>query len=393
MDQKTVISLTTDVKRFFSFAQELKSSLSRRINQSGKLKEFTDLSLQLCDKIMQKNDLALKASQTLRDQFNTISHVCSMLNININKQKEFIGNLSALDAIDQKLEKRLMYKVLMLSESIQKGLSLLLGIIERNNEIILLDYRIGRHIAMITDQMRSFIDMGNRLQSTIAGDWKNYGAHARKPVPGDDLPARAAACIESENPGGLRKLAEQMEDELGAEESLSGSLAPQVAFMDDLSRAAMHLYYDANGIRNLVDTKNAYNRENLEDMAQLSVILSLEIGDYVRVNEVMDPVKFMDTMPDEAMRIFKELLVLFDIAGNSIDNLIELNQYTVEIFDNNAKREDQAVELSNMFIRCYDNIRKEVEDALKTSRFISEGTQKNIIIGQVLEKNLKKILE
>ncbi|MBN2159329.1 MAG: hypothetical protein JW807_08025 [Spirochaetes bacterium] len=393
MDQKILTALIADTKRFFGFSQELKSALSRRINQSGKLKEFIDLSLQLCDKIMQKNDLALEATNTLRDQFNTISHVCSLLNININKQKELIGSLSALDAIDQKLEKRLMYKVLMLSESIQKGLSFVQSIIERNNEIILLDYRIGRHITMVTDQMKRFIDMGNRLQKSIAVDWKNYGARAVKTGAADDLADRVASFAESENATGFRKLAAQINEELGAEEALSGSIVPQLPLMDEISRAAINLYYDANAVRNQIDTKNAYNRESLEDMAQLSVILSLEIGDYVRVNDFMDPVKFMESSPNEISLIFKELIVLFDIAGNSIDNLIELNQYTVEIFDNNAKREDQAVELSNMFLRCYDNIRREAEDAAQSASLISEGAQKNIIIGQVLEKNLKKLMD
>jgi len=51
------------------------------------------------------------------------------------------------------------------------------------------------------------------------------------------------------------------------------------------------------------------------------------------------------------------------------------------------------VELSNMFFHCHDSIRKESESAEKLLSQAAEGSERNLIIGQVLQKNIRKILE
>lgn len=393
MDQKTTSIIADDIKRFFAFAQDLSKTVSRRISQAAKLKEFIDMAIELGDKITQKIDPVLTANLVLREQFNTINNACSVLNININKQKEIIGDLKIMEAIDPKNQKRLMYAVLRLLESIQKALSLIRPIIERSNDMILLDHRISRANTAIGDQMKGFIEMLNRYRGMVGNDWRLYSVNEIKKDFTDEYFSRSVSAIESGDKHGCAELTSDLREELNFEKGLSDSMASQGPLTGEMNQIGKLQYYDSNSIKNMVDSKYARHQENLEALAQLSVILSLEIEDYLKIRELFETCQPGGNASYETRRLFKDLNILFDIACGSIESLIELNHYTVEIFDTNAKREEHIVELSNMYIRCYDNIRKELDSAEKGLVSISGGIQKNILIGQVLEKNLSKLLD
>lgn len=85
----------------------------------------------------------------------------------------------------------------------------------------------------------------------------------------------------------------------------------------------------------MIDAKNFIDRENLEDLAQLSVIFSLGAEDSAMIREVLDPVMCGKDAPDEARLISADLDILFTRAGSSIDTLKELNSCMVELFDSN----------------------------------------------------------
>ncbi len=64
----------------------------------------------------------------------------------------------------------------------------------------------------------------------------------------------------------------------------------------------------------------------------------------------------------------------------------------IEVFDDNAKREEQVVEFFKINQRCYENIKKEIDSEINMLQYITEGSRKNIIIGQILDKNLGKYI-
>jgi hypothetical protein len=49
-----------DMKRFFSFVQDINKALSKRVGHTGKLQEFVSISCELHDKSVQSNDLYMK---------------------------------------------------------------------------------------------------------------------------------------------------------------------------------------------------------------------------------------------------------------------------------------------------------------------------------------------
>jgi hypothetical protein len=259
--------------------------------------------------------------------------------------------------------------------------------------MILLDHRISRANTAIGDQMKGFIEMLNRYRGMVGNDWRLYSVNEIKKDFTDEYFSRSVSAIESGDKHGCAELTSDLREELNFEKGLSDSMASQGPLTGEMNQIGKLQYYDSNSIKNMVDSKYARHQENLEALAQLSVILSLEIEDYLKIRELFETCQPGGNASYETRRLFKDLNILFDIACGSIESLIELNHYTVEIFDTNAKREEHIVELSNMYIRCYDNIRKELDSAEKGLVSISGGIQKNILIGQVLEKNLSKLLD
>ena len=266
-------------------------------------------------------------------------------------------------------------------------------ICERTNAVVLIDYRIARHIRQAAERTRGVVGDVDSQQVSVAADWSGYCFNEKGKEAEEQLHARITSIIGSGEVGDLKKMLDDACAEIGDEEALAASLAAQAPVVAAMSRSAKSLFLDTVSIRELMEEKSFLIRKNHEDSARLSVVLSMEIADYLKIRDFLDPGQAGDETSDEARRRLEELGVLFEIAAGSIENLIELNQYTVEISDTNVKRDDQLLELSNMFFHCHDSIRKESESAEKLLSDVIEGSQRNLIIGQVLEKNIRKILE
>lgn len=392
MDQKQRAIVAADTKRFFDFARELGKTVYRRINQASKLSEFIDLSLELREKMSQKLELSLGADLTFREQCHTIINSCATLNANIEKQKEISGALMVIASLDPKTEKRLRFKILLISESIQKGLALAQQIRERTNDIVLVDYRVVRHVARAAARMQDIMESGKRLHESVTGDWGTFCINEKEKEADEKLHARINSIIDSADVSDMKTIMADVTAELEAEDVLSASLTAQAPGAGAMSRIAQDLLIDTASIRSLMEEKSGLIRKNLEEGAQLSVILSLEIADYLKIREILDPGQVDAGASVEARRLFLELGVLFDIAIDAVENLAELNQYSVEISNTNVKRDDQLIELSNMHYHCHDSISKESDSARELLTAAAEGSHRNIIIGQVLEKNIRKIL-
>jgi len=290
----------------------------RRINQAAKLKEFIELSTELREKLALKAEILLKAGLTFRDQCSTIINSSSILSINLERQKELAGDLLVIEAIDPKTEKRLMFKILMLSESIQKGLALARQIHERTNAIVLIDYRIANHIQRAAGRAREVWSAVERQHGSVTADWSGYCVNEKEKEDEEQLHARITAIIESGDVGDLTKMLDDVSAEIGAEKDLSASLAAQAGEAVTMSRSAKDLFLDAVCIRELVEEKGALIRKNHEESTALSEVISLELADYLKIRDFLDPGQADDGTSDEARRKLEVLDVLFDIAGGQL---------------------------------------------------------------------------
>jgi hypothetical protein len=392
MDQKVIESLIEDIKRFFSFAGEINKAISKRATRVSKVYEFITLSFELGEKGARNSELALHETQSLSGRFSEVYDACSLMNININQQMEIINNLRTLELIDQKIEKKLTYKILLLSESMQKALSFIRLILERNNEMILLDNQLINRRKQLTGLVKEFSSLLTDIIKLLDSDLREYENSPRPMYELEEFLLKAAGIIEIADQEGMGGLLDDVRNELRDEEILFSNLSSRMDIADDVHTKANELYHDICSIKNLVEVKDEHYRSNLEDMAQLSVILSMEIFDYVKMREILDPGLQRSSITEDSRRLFYDLDVLFDIASHTIESLNKMDRDIIKIFDDNVNQEEQLIELSKMDMRCYDNIRNEIDGVMNIIHFIAEGSGKNVVIGQILEKNLNKLI-
>ena len=105
MDQKATATLMEDMKRFFSFVQDINKALSKRIGHAAKLQEFVGISRELHDKSVQSIDLDLKNNLSFGELCSGVFNTAVLLNINILRQKEIINSLKISRIIDKNLMK------------------------------------------------------------------------------------------------------------------------------------------------------------------------------------------------------------------------------------------------------------------------------------------------
>ncbi len=391
MDQKTLEILVMDLKRFFSFAQELNRSIAKRTGAMNRLDEFTGLARELLEKNGLVLEQAMAAVADLRGQFTEILNACALLELAVNRQKNIIHDLKILEAIDDRTEKKLMFRILMISESLLKGMALTRAILDRSGRMVLIYRQLIRRRDVLNGQLSQFSEDLKNLHIDLTACMADYGGAATRRNATEEFSQRAEDLIESFNPGVIPELLDEIRRELRGEESLVESLSPRLKTAREVSLAAQRLYHDSNELQNLSDEKKGYYLEDLEEVAQLSVILSLELGEYGKQRELIQTEKLKEDAPREIRQMLQRFFVLFDISIEIVDELAVMNQSMVDAVDAGAHGEDQVFEFSNMDVKCHDDIMKEMESAGRMLQHMTDGSRKNIIIGQVLEKNLIKL--
>lgn len=390
MDKKIIETTTADIRRFCAFSDEMSDTVARIVADAADMKKFIDLAGELGEKFTLKCELSLSGDLMLRDQLNTMHNACSFLDSNIARQKEVIAGLQAHGGIDPGTEKRLRYRILMFSDSIQNALGLIRRILDRHNRVILINKLIGRRIEGTREFLKRLGEGGRRMVEAAAG--LNDFASTSGCGLGADLPLRTARALEAEDAAGIARIADEIMKGLQAEESAMAAVAAVTPVLEELSGAAAEARVDSGDTQKTIDEKSGQNRRNLEEMRQLSVVLSVEIDEYKKVKDTIGRDRKGEALPAETRALFNELSILYTTAVDAIENLAELNAYTVELFKTNGMREDQVMEIWNMFRRCHDNIRKQGEETAAHLAAITEGLGRNGIIGQVVEKNLRKLI-
>ncbi|MBN2079917.1 MAG: hypothetical protein JW838_13205 [Spirochaetes bacterium] len=389
MDKKIIETTTADIRRFCAFSDEMSDAVARIVADAADMKKFIDLAGELGEKFTLKCELSLSGDLMLRDQLNTMHNACSFLDSNIARQKEVIAGLQASGGIDPGAEKRLRYRILMLSDSIQNALGLIRRILDRHNRVILINKLIGRRLEGTREFLKRLGEGGRRIVEAAAG--LNAFASTSGCGPGDDLPLRTARALEAEDAAGIARIADEIMKGLQAEESAMAAVAAVTPVLEELSGAAAEARIDSGDTQKTIDEKCGQNRRNLDEMRQLSVVLSVEIDEYKKVKDTIGRDRKGEALPAETRVLFNELSILYTTAVDAIENLAELNAYTMELFKTNGMREDQVMEIWNMFRRCHDTIRKQGEETAAHLNAITEGLGRNGIIGQVVEKNLRKL--
>jgi len=138
--------------------------------------------------------------------------------------------------------------------------------------------------------------------------------------------------------------------------------------------------------------KHQLFQDNLDRSAELAVILSLEIKDYLAAEDIAASLKAgTDDTPDLRF-LLDNLKSYIAIACRDIQSLSNLNFDMTDTINLNAELESKSLELTGMKLEYFERIREEVRSMTEATRYPIEGSKKNIENGKMLESYVRSIL-
>lgn len=388
MDKKELILLHKIADEFGSIAGKVNEASKRRKTHSEKALKLIDLSNKIGTQLNEGIKSVAKADIRQRNQNDIIFNTCRILNANIKKQKELLNKLKATKSVNQKIVRQILSKVNALSRFINEALSNVREIIEKDNEIILMDNLLimrkkYQHDSLRTLKKIAMISLKD-AESAIKGSSSNLsrGLKMVKRFKGVEKFVKGGKLNE------LNNLAEEAKMGWKIAADVNKSSSAQLEFAEKVNRFTGQLHNDSISIRDMAVSKHHFFEENLQTVTVLTVILNLKFMKYLDIQELIDTIQDRDKIHD----LMNNLNAYVSIACKDIKEVAALNYDMTDSSNLNNKLESDTVTLTKKEIEYYNDIKDEVQAMTEATRYPIEGSGKNIKNGQKLEKQLKGII-
>jgi tRNA isopentenyl-2-thiomethyl-A-37 hydroxylase MiaE len=285
----------------------------------------------------------------------------------------------------------MMFRILMISNSLNRGREALQQIIDNNHEIILLDQEILYTGKTVSDHKGTLAEtvalLGEIEERGLDSIVFNHEA-ARKL---SSLSTGFGAAPGGGSAGEFQELAATVRKERQVEESILKLINSRLSRITGARESIEQLFSISNTISDLVDARNVFLRENLEHYAELAVVLSLEILEYGKISELTNSLIKNGSNSDEAKELTGDLEVHARIAQKVINDLGKLNESIGKYFDSSVRDQQDIGELASIDAHCLEGIRKEMITSVDTLSFLVDQARKNMAVGEVLERNIVKL--
>ncbi len=389
MDQQKTDILDKIAREFGAIAKKVnESSKKRKAHAEETLKNIT-LSVEIGNDLKTDIESVSRMDNNLRDQNNVVLNTCKIIISNITKQREIINELISKNAIEKHLEESLKGKIDYLTESINEAITNVEDIIEKNNELLLMDNRLFMRKKMQLDALHLLKNDGQKsledAERAISGSRSNLER-------GSQMAERfqsAGELIEKKDTRQLKNLIEEAKTGWQIAVKVNNSSKSQYEFAEKVNKFTAQLHHDSNVIKEIVNFKHDYFENNIQTITVLTVILSLKLKKYINIEELVDSIADNDEWRDLKIN----LSTYVKIACKDIKELAVLNYDMADSTLLNNEIETKTVELTTKEIIYYDNIKQEVSKMTEATSYPVEGSGENITNGKLLENHLKEIID
>ena len=391
MDKNIFIDLHNKAEEF--------GSLARLVNESSRLRKsrledaiaLIKQSLEIGDILNHEFEIISRANKTTRDQDTMIQNYCFILDSNISRQKEIIRSLKSGSCIDTAVLSQLEEMTRSLSTSMHKAIILLHMIIQNDSDIILMDNLIMSRKKFQRETIDELKKLAFRTledaDSAIRGSLSNL---KRGLDLVDHLPKVKEYSI-GEKTDELARLIDEAYTGWNIAAAVNRSSITQLEFAEQVNRFTARLREDSNAIRELVVTKHKLFLRNQELTTELSVILSLEIKEFLAARELIDDITYDPELPNDISGQISNLVSYVIIACKDIEFVSNLNFDMSESIKLNADLEKKSVDLTKTELEYFTRIREDVHSMTEATKHPIVGSEKNIENGKLLEQYLRQI--
>jgi len=391
--------MTELFERLYKIAEEFgtiaknvnKSSLDRK-EHSEKAITNIDLSYDTGAILLSEIKKIARENLQLSDKNNMILNTCRIFLVNLERQEDILGRIS-VSPVNPDLIARIKSYMLKLRDSLKLGLSYLDRIINNNNEIILLDnliiYRKNFQRERIELLKSSTQKILKDSIKAIEGSQSNLNRGAALAAQFKDI----EKLVKNKDITELKKLAEEAKIGTAMAEKVNSSSRSQFEFVEQVNRFTKQLHDESVYINELITRKHELFNINLEPIAELAVLIAVEMFEYISIRETLKELDINDPGLDEQtyMHVNNLAAYILSICEN-VESVAVLNFDMTDSIAANADLEKKAVDLTEKEISYYTEIKNESAAMTEATRYPVEGSAKNILNGGELEKLLNELI-
>lgn len=369
---------TEKLKALDGFARSFAETADRVNEHSKKRKEIADAINQ---NIMKAAGLATdsfteirrvtQANMEWREKDSTIHSTLQMLRSNIERQNAGLSDLREKGTIPEETVKEMGTLIASFSDSLKRANDSLSDIIEKENDIILLDSLLEYKKKYQIDALRTLKKLSDAISSDAIAAINGSSENMQRGV---TLREGLKSLDETSPREIFESLAEEIrKGKLSAENVLKNSTS-QEEFNDQLLSFTADFIEECDALKTLVNQKHNLFEENLQTITVFTVIISFEFKKYLDIQKIFARLPVPRHMREE----FLTFMMLVEIACRDIKNLTELNYDMTETSHKTNESETRTVEMTDEEHKVFIDLRDQIERMTEMTKVPIEGAANNI---------------
>ncbi|HRX16775.1 MAG TPA: hypothetical protein P5123_10710, partial [Spirochaetota bacterium] len=330
--------IDNDISQLEFFSGEIRDNASR-INRS------TILRKENAQEIIERVKRAMIFSTSIHDDIvqvaaantmwlnkhNSIYSSCKMLKANIAEQRYCLDLLKRENLINNDDLKTIEESLVSFDNALQSALACLNDVLDKNNDIILLDKILELKKRYQLDSLKTLkkLALAVYIDSETAekGSLINF---SRWTEFYDSIEIIKESFINQDTDKlehfmtTIRKAGNQTEEVIINSKS-------QYEFNEQVNHFMERFYNESISIKEVIDKKHSFFEQNLQNSTVLTVIISFEFKKYLELEKTLNSISISFDAPSDIRGIYADLMLLNEIASNDIKVLTELNLDMTEI--------------------------------------------------------------
>jgi hypothetical protein len=393
--------MSDSYQRLFVIAEEF-SDIAQNVNKSSNLRK------EHSEKAIDNLDLANNTGSDLIEEMRKIAienlNLRDKNNIILSSFKIFISNLMRQEKILKQLNGSLINPGIIskiekinakLNESLKTGVDCLEKIINTNNEIILMDNFIIKKKAYQKKRIEKLKEMAVEILidalSAIEGSHSNLDR-------GISLQKRfkeISSFVESKKKSEIENFISEAKSGCLVAFKVNESSRSQFEFAEQVSLFTRQLHNESVSIKDLIIQKSALFNENLEPIAELAVLVAVELSEYLSISAAVKDFQLDNAIykKEETYRLVNDLAAYILSICENIESVAALNFDMSGSIASNAVLERKTADLTGEELNYFSAVKDSVAAMTEATKYPIEGSARNIDNGMELQKLLEEILQ
>ena len=388
MNSKIIEVLLNTADEFGKIAKKVNESSKKRKTYSEEAMSYINLCLEIEETLKKDIDNFYEANVKQRDQDTIVFNTCKILKANLDNQRQILSELKNKNYLNKEISDQFSLKINEFAQVLEEALAAIQRIIDKDNNIILMDKIIKRRKELQHNSLFTLKDLADTSLKDSEKAIEGSSANLDRGLQMVEKFKNTEKYAKDKNIQELNNLIAEANKGWNTATAVNKSSNSQFEFAEKVNKFTQQLYDDSISIKDKVVQKHHEFEENLQLVTVLTVILSIKFKKYLSIEEIIDSVNPEDNYRD----LFLNLAEHVKIAVQDIKEVMALNYDMTDSSNLNNEIEDKAVKLTKEELEHFNNIKKEVELMTEATRYPVEGSSKNILNGQLLEKNLKEIV-